>query len=217
MTGTITRDELVEIFVASGVERQYAETAADSIPADHRDAAAESFRSAQVEKDALRARLAADPILCRAVCPARTWKDATARYDTARGAVRLVEAAAAAASKEAGGDVTVTAIAQALIDLGGTVQDTIDTHGDDPRLVMWGKSYYAFRFRLRDAIEEVNTDVRREAERRRIAEEDARWAQQGLVRCDRCGGAGGHNSWPGWVCYGCDGRRAVRPEDNRGH
>jgi hypothetical protein len=27
----------------------------------------------------------------------------------------------------------------------------------------------------------------------------------GRVSCDRCGGFGGHNQWPGFVCFDCDG------------
>ena len=43
----------------------------------------------------------------------------------------------------------------------------------------------------------------------KYAIEDAAWAKQGLRRCDRCGGAGGHNSWPGFTCFKCDGAGAV--------
>lgn len=28
---------------------------------------------------------------------------------------------------------------------------------------------------------------------------------RGMVTCGRCGGAGGHASWPGWACYDCGG------------
>jgi hypothetical protein len=41
------------------------------------------------------------------------------------------------------------------------------------------------------------------------ASEDAAWAKQGLCRCDRCGGVGGHNSWPGFTCFKCNGAGAV--------
>lgn len=27
----------------------------------------------------------------------------------------------------------------------------------------------------------------------------------GHVECGRCGGYGGHNQWPGFVCFKCDG------------
>ena len=26
------------------------------------------------------------------------------------------------------------------------------------------------------------------------------------VECARCGGYGGHHTWPGFTCYGCEGR-----------
>lgn len=29
------------------------------------------------------------------------------------------------------------------------------------------------------------------------------------VECDRCGGFGGHNQWPGFVCFKCDGIGSV--------
>ncbi len=44
------------------------------------------------------------------------------------------------------------------------------------------------------------------------AAEDAAWAKQGLERCTRCGGAGGHNSWPGFTCFRCDGIGALPKE-----
>lgn len=28
----------------------------------------------------------------------------------------------------------------------------------------------------------------------------------GTHECQRCGGFGGHAQWPGWVCFGCEGR-----------
>lgn len=45
---------------------------------------------------------------------------------------------------------------------------------------------------------------------RRAAEDDA-WLARGLVRCDRCGGAGRHEQWrnTGYTCFGCDGYGAV--------
>jgi hypothetical protein len=43
----------------------------------------------------------------------------------------------------------------------------------------------------------------------RRAAEDEQWAARGLTRCDRCGGVGGHQSWPGFTCYDCGGHGAV--------
>lgn len=36
-------------------------------------------------------------------------------------------------------------------------------------------------------------------------------ARQELVRCQRCGGAGGFNHWPGFTCYDCNGTGAEDP------
>lgn len=45
----------------------------------------------------------------------------------------------------------------------------------------------------------------------RTAAEDAALAARGLVRCDRCGGAGRHEQWrsTGYACFKCDGHGAV--------
>jgi len=50
------------------------------------------------------------------------------------------------------------------------------------------------------------TTQRIEAERRAAVAECHRVAEanDGTV-CERCGGAGGSKSWPGFTCYGCDG------------
>ena len=76
-------------------------------------------------------------------------------------------------------------------------------------------SFYAFRWRLKDAVE-VATQDRMKAERLRvIAEREARWARQGLVSCSRCGGEGGAAHWPGFDCFDCGGRGAVEPKGSR--
>ena len=41
------------------------------------------------------------------------------------------------------------------------------------------------------------------------AEQDAAWQARGLVRCKRCGGAGGSSHWPGFTCYECGGHGAT--------
>jgi DnaJ-class molecular chaperone len=38
-----------------------------------------------------------------------------------------------------------------------------------------------------------------------IARREA-WEAEGKRECGRCGGNGGSQAWPGFVCYGCDGR-----------
>ena len=32
------------------------------------------------------------------------------------------------------------------------------------------------------------------------------WEAEGKRECGRCGGNGGSHSWPGFTCYGCEGR-----------
>jgi hypothetical protein len=209
------REELAATFADRGLSADQVTAIVDGMTDEQVTDSLVMLAEVAAARDALRVRLAADPVLRRAICPATTWKDADARYDTAKRALRLVESAAELASKETSEPVTATAIAEALIALGGTVQDTIDMHGDDPRVVMWGSSFYAFRYRLQDAIAEVNTEVRREARRRQIEAEDAAWAARGMTRCDRCGGAGGAAHWPGFTCYDCDGRRCVPIGDAR--
>jgi hypothetical protein len=45
-----------------------------------------------------------------------------------------------------------------------------------------------------------------------FAAQDAEWAKQGLVRCDRCGGAGHSEAWrsTGYTCFGCGGTGTKR-------
>ena len=203
------REDLVQVFVETGVDEETARRILGTIPDEKVAETLASFRDAEAEKDALRARLAADPALLRAVCPAPSWRTPHERHDVARRALRLVEAVA---EKH---DVTVDALVSALIEGRGTVQDTIDTHGDDPRIVQWGSSFYAFRWRLKDAYEVAAKDRLAEERRRVVAAREARWATQGLVSCDRCGGEGGRKDWPGFDCFDCGGRGAVEPRGSR--
>lgn len=46
--------------------------------------------------------------------------------------------------------------------------------------------------------------ARGRADTQRKREENAK--RNGGEVCTRCGGAGGHSSWPGWVCFDCGGR-----------
>lgn len=203
------REELVETLVAKGegtLDREVAKNIVDGFTDEQVVEAAESFRKADVAKAELRDRLRSTPVLCQAVCPAKTWKTDRDRYDVATGAIRLLDATA-----EKHG-VTPEALAQGLVETGGTIQDTIDTHGTDPRIdgFLGGpRGYYAFRYRLGDAIQHVKADeIAAEAKRREAAREAA-WAARGEERCDRCGGAGGANHWPGFTCYDCGGRGSV--------
>ncbi len=209
MTENTTREQIVSLFAESGVDEDTARRMLEAYDPAKDEELLASLLESKRERDEFRARLGREPYLMHAVCPSADWKDAWARYDVARRATRLVEAVA----KEK--DVTVEALCAALIAGHGTVQDTIDLHGDDPRTVQWGASFYAFRWRLSDAWQVAAAD-RLKAERARIvAEREARWARQGLVSCSRCGGEGGRKDWPGFDCFDCGGRGAVDPAERR--
>ncbi len=209
MTTETTREQIVRLFVEDGTDEATVLRVLESMDPEKDEALLASLIEAREEKDAFRARLGREPYLMHAVCPDGDWKDAGSRYDVARRATRLVESAAEQ------GKVTVEALCAALIAGHGTVQDTIDLHGDDPRTVQWGNSFYAFRWRLRDAIEVAAADRLKAEKAARDAAQDARWKAQGLVRCGRCFGAGGRKDWPGFSCFDCDGRGAVDPEESR--
>lgn len=212
-TATSPRDRLAELLRDNGVDEHFdiAEFIADWSD-EQVVRAIESFTAAATEKAAFRDRLRSNPTLSRAVCPADGWKTGPERYDIARRGVRIVEAYAAKH------DLTVDALAAQLIAGGGTIADTITMHGVDPRADDYAggtTGFYAFRCRLNDAVDELTADARR-AERDRIeAAKDAVWADRGLVRCDRCGGAGGSTSWPGFYCFDCGGEGAVTPKVGR--
>ena len=63
------------------------------------------------------------------------------------------------------------------------------------------------------AAEESDRVQRQAAEQAERAQHwaarEAEWAAQGMRTCGRCGGAGGSQAWPGYVCYGCQGRGCV--------
>lgn len=209
MTEPTTRDRVIALFVETGVEEDFVRRYVGDLDDAKVEEILASLLEAQEERREFRARLGREPYLMHAVCPSADWKDSDARYDVARRATRLVEKVAEDAK------VSVEALCAALVAGRGTVQDTIDVHGDDPRTVQWGASFYAFRWRLKDAVEVAAKD-RLKAERlAREAEQDRRWAAQGLVRCDRCFGQGGRKEWPGFDCYDCGGRGAVPPKERR--
>lgn len=164
------------------------------------------------EKDALRARLKNDPTLREAICPNTDWQTPFRRFEAASTILRYIEAAVERVHEEGKPGyegVTVDTIAAQLIVDKSTAQDTIefrsgsDVH--DPAIVGWSE----MRYRIRDAVAAVTQDARNDARRKRAAEEDARWEAAGRVRCDRCGGAGGHHGWPGYTCFKCGGERHV--------
>ena len=50
---------------------------------------------------------------------------------------------------------------------------------------------------------------RRNQRVQQMRREDEVWAKKGLRRCDRCGGAGGSEGWPGCACHECGGKGAI--------
>lgn len=44
------------------------------------------------------------------------------------------------------------------------------------------------------------------ARRNQYAARAAAWEAEGKRECGRCGGNGGSRHWPGYTCYGCEGR-----------
>ena len=197
------RQELIARFIATGVDEGTVSSIVESMTDAQVEETLASLSMKDAEAAATRKALDASPALATAVLPAQDWKTEEDRMDVAQRALRLLEAVAARHG------LTTTALAEELARQSGTVADTIALHGDDPRLAQWGSTFYAFRYRLKDAVEVLTADdtARKAAEKR--ATEDAAWERQGLVRCDRCDGQGGHNSWPGWTCFKCDGQRTI--------
>jgi hypothetical protein len=209
-----TREELIELAVQNGTDRDMAERMIDSLTVERRDALADTFREMLAERDELRARLVANETLRKAICPDTNWKTPADRFDVSRRALKVIEAWA-----ERHG-VTVDAIAETLVAQYGTVADGIRMHPDaDPRSDGFSgshPSFYWLAWRLKDAIEILKDDERKAEAARIRAEQDAAWAKQGLVRCERCDGQGGASHWPGFTCFDCDGRCAV-PNDFHKH
>ena len=49
------------------------------------------------------------------------------------------------------------------------------------------------------------------ARRAQYAARAAVWEAEGKRECGRCGGNGGSHHWPGYTCYGCEGRGYTIP------
>lgn len=203
------RAQAVEALVALGQGQDSAESLAagwdEATLRQVVDAGAEIAR----ERDELRDRLRADADLRKVVCPPADWKDPYDRFDLARRAVKLL-AASAEANKV---PVDVLVREMAAHDL--TVADGIRLHSTpaevyDPRHTEWGKDFYAFRWRIRDGVGYAKADEKAAAWARWVAEVEAR----GEKVCDRCGGQGGANHWPGFTCYECGGRKTL-PADHK--
>jgi hypothetical protein len=164
---------------------------------------------AEAEKVELRARLMADATLRQAVCPATTYMTADDRFAIAKRGIAILEATAA---KHAARGVTVDNLAAVMVAEHMTVQDQIDMHGTDPRwdgTVGSNNSFYAFRYRVRDAMAIITADADKAAHAAHEAQRDAAWAAKGEHRCERCGGQGGSKAWPGFTCYDCGGRGSM--------
>jgi hypothetical protein len=166
-----------------------------------------SLRATVDKRDALRARLVAEPVLRAAVAMPTGWKDADARFDVAKRALEILEAVATKHS------VSVDDLAQALVDGHMTLVESCDMHEiADPRfdnLLGGVGGFHAFRYRVKDALDAVTRQTRKAADLAKREREDTAWAAQGLVRCPRCDGQGGRADWPGFDCYDCGGRRAL--------
>lgn len=203
---TETRIALDELMRERGIDAETADRVLDGMTAETHEQMLATLRAVDVEKQQLRERIAATPIIGQALCPRRDWKTADDRYDCTKRALALT---AAYAEKHG---TTVEALCAALVDGHGTIADQIEMHGDDPRTTLWGTSFYAMRFRLADAVTVACADRLRAERETREAARDAAWTARGLVRCDRCGGAGGAKHWPGFTCYDCDGIGATPRE-----
>ena len=194
------------------IARDLSEGVADHIVANlTEEQAAEmisNLERSDAERVALRERIKANSILRSATCPATSWKDADSRYDVTSVAVSILDATAAKYG------LPVDALASQLIEDKGTLQNTIDLHGTDPRMDGFGTgNFYAFRCRVRDAVRYLKAEADKAESKAREAARDAAWAKQGLERCTRCGGAGGWKGWPGYTCYECNGHGAVPTEE----
>lgn len=166
----------------------------------------DGFAEAEADKAALRARLAASPLLRQVACPATSWNTPDARYDVTKTAVAILENTATH------NGVTLDELVAAVAANGDGIQHRIELHGTDPRFdgfVGSGSGFYAFRCALKDALRDLKAEETKAAHLAAEAKREAKWAAQGLERCDRCGGAGGHNQWPGFTCFDCGGIGAL--------
>lgn len=217
MNATATAEDLRNIMIEDGNAPADVDFIIDVLQksddfADQLPAYIAQYAGNIAEKDALRARLKNDPALRQAICPNTDWQTPYRRFEAASTILRWIEQAVERAheqGKPGYEGVTVDTIAAQLIVDKSTAQDTIDmltgNEHHDPAVFGWGW----MTARIRDAVAAITQDARFAAHQKRIAEEDARWAAFGQVRCDRCGGAGGHHGWPGYTCFKCGGERHV--------
>ena len=197
-----------QIMATLGTDADTAATVRPALEALTLDQLAETLTTVQADQtkqDDLRARLVADVDLRLVVSPHTTWGTSFDRYTVAQGALSILEGQAAHY------DLTTEELVAAITANGDSIRLTIEMYGD-PRLDrVYGSrtAFYAWRCRVRDGVATATADARREAAARKRQQDDARWEQMGMTRCDRCGGAGGHKGWPGFTCYGCGGAGAT--------
>lgn len=197
------REQLTKMFTERGMDEGMVKGILDDMTDIQVEETLANVNRNDAEREELRNRLRADQVLMRAVCPGQDWKTEADRFEVARRAVQIIDANA---EKH---ECTTTELAQALVNDHGTIADTIALHGTDPRLDSFGTgNFYAFRFRVGDAVAVVKApqlEAARLAERTR---QDEAWAAKGLERCERCDGQGGRKEWPGFTCFECGGHGA---------
>lgn len=207
-TKPVAADLIDNILTAIGVDADTEETARMALEELTTDQLTETLANVEAQANDqadLRARLMDDLDLRVVVCPHTTWGTPLDRFTVAQGALRILEGQAKA------NDLTTAELVAAITANGDSVRQTIEAYGD-PRYdgVHGSKTgFYAWRCRVKEGVATATVETRKAAAERKRVEEDARWERMGLTRCERCGGAGGHDGWPGFTCYDCGGQGAT--------
>lgn len=81
----------------------------------------------------------------------------------------------------------------------------------EARAVLRGRAARAAYLASAEYGAEVAAWAERDRERARLEEQRQR---RGMTACGRCGGAGGHATWPGWSCFDCGGSGELPIESN---
>jgi hypothetical protein len=198
----------IAMLIAAKFPEDQAREIISALPVEQLAETIANLREHSAERDAFRSRLMADVALRMAVAPHTSYKTAEARYQISLGAVRIVEGVAKA------NKVDVDDLIQALSDEGFSIRDSIERLDQDPRFdgYIGGSGFYEWKCRVNDAVKRCTASRER-------AKFDA-WKMsveaKGMQVCDRCGGAGGHDGWPGFTCYKCGGERAIEKEETEG-
>jgi hypothetical protein len=198
------RQELIEYLASRGVDD--AESFVKSLSDEDCAIAMGGFRQDEAEKAALRSRLMSDPILRQVICPDASFASADVRYEISKTALAILERTAEAHS------LTVESLVAAFHENGDSMARTIEMFGD-PRFDRCDKqTYYAFRCRVRDAVQTAQAEEAKAARERARQERYAKIEAMGLEVCARCDGHGGFSYWPDFTCYGCGGVGGVDKE-----